>query len=125
MGALFPEQFLILGVHARNRALAQLEQEKGEVMREALRLQMMEFGRTPKQLFTKPHSKRRVAVTGGPLLNPFCGGCLGSSGSAAPSVRPTNVLHPTFVQVSSPFLPPDQPRCTLERPSARACRSMP
>ncbi|BDA48009.1 probable protein FAN at N-terminal half [Coccomyxa sp. Obi] len=82
-------------------ALAQLEQEKDAGMREALRLQMMEFGRTPKQLFTKPHPKRRVAVTGGPLLNPFCGGCFGSSGNAAPSVRPANVLHPTFVQGAS------------------------
>ena len=34
-------------------------------MREALRVQMMEFGRTPKQLFRKPHPRRRVAVTGG------------------------------------------------------------
>ncbi len=112
-------------VYVYDRALAQLEQEKDAGMREALRLQMMEFGRTPKQLFTKPHPKRRVAVTGGPVINPFCGGCFGSSGSAVPSVRPANVLHPTFVQVSS------QPCCCLLLPCSdlgrkhtRACSRM-
>ncbi|EIE27335.1 hypothetical protein COCSUDRAFT_5003, partial [Coccomyxa subellipsoidea C-169] len=39
-------------------ALAQLEEEMDAVMREALRVQMMEFGRTPKQLFAKPHPRR-------------------------------------------------------------------
>ena len=29
-------------------------------MREALRVQMMEFGRTPRQLFRQPHPKRQV-----------------------------------------------------------------
>ncbi|GAB4819113.1 hypothetical protein N2152v2_006159 [Parachlorella kessleri] len=42
-----------------------LEQEQDPVMREALRLQMMEFGRTPRQLFTKRHPKRRVSSMGG------------------------------------------------------------
>lgn len=69
-------------------------------MREALRVQMMEFGRTPKQLYAKPHPRRRVAATGGPLLNPFCGGCFGSSAPTSSSARPANVLHPTFVQVT-------------------------
>ena len=42
------------------RALKQLQQEEDPVMREALRVQMMEFGRTPRQLFTRPHPKRKV-----------------------------------------------------------------
>lgn len=84
------------------RALAQLEEERDAVMREALRVQMMEFGRTPKQLFAKPHPRRRVAGTGGALLNPFCGGCFGGSAAASASARPANVLHPTFVQVTGP-----------------------
>jgi hypothetical protein len=56
-------------------------------MREALRVQMMEFGRTPQQLFSKPHPRRR----------PTCCGCFGPS--PAQAARPANVLHPTMVQV--------------------------
>lgn len=41
------------------RALDVLEQERSPAMRDALRAQMMEFGRTPKQLFTQPHLQRR------------------------------------------------------------------
>ena len=41
------------------RALDVLEQERSPAMREALRAQMMEFGRTPKQLFAQPHLQRR------------------------------------------------------------------
>ena len=67
-------------------------------MREALRVQMMEFGRTPKQLLRKPHPRRRVAVTGGTPAAACCG-CFGGP-SAAQAARPAaNVLHPTFVQV--------------------------
>lgn len=43
-----------------------LNQEQDDVMREALRLQMMEFGRTPRQLFTRRHPKRKIAQS--PLL---------------------------------------------------------
>ena len=32
------------------------------MLREALRVQMMEFGRTPRQLFTKPHPRRKVLL---------------------------------------------------------------
>ena len=54
---------LIEGV-TRRSALRQLEEEQDQVMREALRVQMMEFGRTPQQLFWRKHPKRRVAQTG-------------------------------------------------------------
>ena len=45
-------------------ALKQLQEEDDPVLREALRVQMMEFGRTPRQLFTKPHPRRKVSVRG-------------------------------------------------------------
>ena len=41
------------------------------MLREALRVQMMEFGRTPRQLFTKPHPRRRVCPCL-PCLWPCC-----------------------------------------------------
>lgn len=42
------------------RALDMLAQEEDPVMREALRTQMMEFGRTPKELFEGPHPRRHL-----------------------------------------------------------------
>lgn len=45
-------------------AIKQLQSEEDPVLREALRVQMMEFGRTPRQLFRKPHPKRRVRLAG-------------------------------------------------------------
>ena len=84
-------------------ALQHLERETEPTMREALRVQMMEFGRTPKQLFRKPHPRRRVAVTGGtPAAS--CG-CFGGSSTAQPARPAANVLHPTFVQVVLGQLP--------------------
>ena len=67
-------------------------------MREALRVQMMEFGRTPKQLLRKPHPRRRVAVTGGTPAAACCG-CFGGPSTAQAARPAANVLHPTFVQV--------------------------
>ncbi len=75
------------------RALEELEKETQDVMREALRVQMMEFGRTPKQLFTKPHPRRR----------PTCCSCFGAPQPSAQAARPANVLHPTLVQVGATF----------------------
>lgn len=80
------------------RALQHLEQETEPTMQEALRVQMMEFGRTPKQLFRKPHPRRRVAVTGGTPAAACCG-CFGSPSKAQAARPAANVLHPTFVQV--------------------------
>ncbi|KAK9868121.1 hypothetical protein WJX84_006728 [Apatococcus fuscideae] len=45
-------------------ALEQLEKEESARIREALRVQMMEFGRTPRQLFSRPHPKRKVHFDG-------------------------------------------------------------
>jgi len=46
-------------------ALSLLEDESDPAVREALRVQMMEFGRTPRRLFRRPHPPRRAAATGG------------------------------------------------------------
>ncbi len=79
-------------------ALQHLERETEPTMREALRVQMMEFGRTPKQLFRKPHPRRRVAAARGtPAAS--CP-CFGGSSTAQPARPAANVLHPTFVQVT-------------------------
>ena len=92
-------------------ALQHLEQETNPTMREALRVQMMEFGRTPKQLFRKPHPRRRVAVTGGKPAG-ACG-CFGGP-PAAQAARPAaNVLHPTFVQVRHELPPHSLATCHL------------
>eukprot|EP00884_Botryococcus_braunii_P012576 jgi/Botrbrau1/21319/Bobra.0184s0029.2 len=45
-------------------ALQQLEAESDPQQREALRVQMTEFGRTPRQLFQKRHPKRKVHTRG-------------------------------------------------------------
>ena len=84
------------------RALQHLEQETDPTMREALRVQMMVFGRTPKQLFWKPHPRRRVAVTGGTPAAACCG-CFGGPSKAQAARPAANVLHPTFVQVHPLF----------------------
>lgn len=41
-------------------ALEQLSKAKDPMLKEALRVQMMEFGRTPRQLFLKKHPKKRA-----------------------------------------------------------------
>lgn len=64
------------------------------MVREAWRVQMMEFGRTPKQLYTEPHPRRR----------PTCCSCFSPGPGHAQSARPANVLHPTLVQVLLPHL---------------------
>ncbi len=61
-------------------------------MREALRVQMMEFGRTPRQLFRKPHPRRKVRQIGDVRAR-----CFGIRPARAPvSPRPPNVLRPAF-----------------------------
>lgn len=62
------------------------------MMQDALRVQMMEFGRTPQQLFLKKHPKRRVLVTGG--RPSIC--CFPPTTPRAVVRRPnTNLLRPT------------------------------
>jgi len=46
-------------------ALEQLNKAKDPMLKEALRVQMMEFGRTPKQLFLKKHPKKKGGGGGG------------------------------------------------------------
>ncbi|KAL4452133.1 hypothetical protein ABPG75_007795 [Micractinium tetrahymenae] len=69
-------------------ALQWLASERDPAMRDALRLQMMEFGRTPRQLFTRKHPKRRVLGRGGMMA---CLGCFALP-TAAAAPRPTNQL---------------------------------
>ncbi|KAI3438042.1 hypothetical protein D9Q98_000485 [Chlorella vulgaris] len=72
-------------------ALRFLHQEGDPLMREALRLQMMEFGRTPRQLFTRKHPKRRVLGRGGSAL--ACFGCFAPLAQQQLPRVSTNLLH--------------------------------
>ena len=74
---------------AAHRALEQLEKEEAPRIREALRVQMMEFGRTPRQLFSKPHPKRKVHFDG---RRGACS-CLAPAAPRHPQ-RPINILSP-------------------------------
>ena len=120
------------GTLALIRALQVLAQEQDPVMREALRVQMVEFGRTPQQLFAKKHPKRRATGTG--AQSAFC--CF----KPAPpkhSARPTsNVLRPTFQVRQCPTQPPGKHAENLSAclvhlapddlsPTASACASVP
>ncbi|KAK9807012.1 hypothetical protein WJX72_010768 [[Myrmecia] bisecta] len=68
-------------------ALKQLAMEKDPVMREALRVQMMEFGRTPKQLFKRKHPQRKVHFHTGT-------GCCGVRAQPSFPARPANFIGP-------------------------------
>ncbi|KAK9819324.1 hypothetical protein WJX74_006280 [Apatococcus lobatus] len=70
-------------------ALEQLDKEESLRIKEALRVQMMEFGRTPRQLFSKPHPKRKVHFDG---RRGTCS-CLAPSAPRHPK-RPINILGP-------------------------------
>ena len=74
-------------------ALKLLEGETDAAMREALRVQMMEFGRTPRRLFRYGHPRRRAAVTGARPPPPLCG-CLRVAQSPAPAPRAANPSQP-------------------------------
>lgn len=74
-------------------ALKLLEGETDAAMREALRVQMMEFGRTPRRLFRYGHPRRRAAVTGARAPPPLCG-CLRVAQSPAPAPRAANPSQP-------------------------------
>lgn len=80
------------------RALQLLEQESDPAVQDALRVQMMEFGRTPQQLFTSRHPKRRVLATG---------------------ARPRICCFPP----GPPKRPPPRPPANLLRPAHQVCRS--
>ncbi|XRB05769.1 factor associated with neutral sphingomyelinase activation [Pycnococcus provasolii] len=85
----------------------ELEKVKDPELRRAIKLQMCEFGRTPRQLFTKAHPRRRVGVytsVFAPCFGPSAsvgsaGGSTGSLGSAAAiggddyQFRPSGVFH--------------------------------
>lgn len=91
-------------------------------MQDALRVQMMEFGRTPQQLFTKKHPKRRVGTTGDrPRI---C--CFPAAPSQRSTMRPsTNLLRPTY-QVPCAWIDLKhcvQRRFECSRPPARRRRS--
>lgn len=74
-------------------ALKQLEREEDGVMREALRVQMMEFGRTPRQLFRRPHPKRNVTASGDAQTK--CWGMRKTRRPSSPRRHP-NILRPAF-----------------------------
>ena len=66
------------------------------MMREALRVQMMEFGRTPHMLFTKKHPRRRVVATGArPAI------CCFKPQPPERSTPTSNVLRPVFQVLAS------------------------
>ena len=83
-------------LNALRSALKLLEGETDAAMREALRVQMMEFGRTPRRLFRYPHPPRRAAVTGARSPPPLCG-CLRVAQSPAPAPRAANPSQPEVV----------------------------
>eukprot|EP00887_Chlorella_sp_A99_P007641 scaffold20.g7641.t1 len=82
-------------------ALRYLQQEQDPVMRQALRLQMMEFGRTPRQLFSRKHPKRSSLGGGlGPLAVCLCL----AAPPQPPPPRPANLF--TGKGYSSRNIPP-------------------
>lgn len=78
----------------------ELDKTTDPELRRAIKLQMCEFGRTPRQLFTKSHPRRRVGFGApscfGPSATPAIAGPAASAGTGAGDdyqFRPAGVFH--------------------------------